>query len=145
MPDDRLIVALDPGKVTGVALFTHGKNSVATFEYELDDVFELLNRVRSYDTLVVENFIIRPGLYKKTRVYEPLWIIGACKYVADLVGCELVFQEPSEAKVWADRSRLKKFGLDKSLMVGEHRFDALRHLSLYMGKQKLLGLLGLSE
>ena len=58
-----------------------------------------------------------------------------------MCGCQLVLQEPSEAKTWADRKRLKAWGVDKKIMVGPHRLDAMRHLSLWLGKQKLLHLL----
>lgn len=137
-----LIIALDPGELTGMALgwfnprdITGVHTASLTERGPLDTVSAveafLLARRHEDDqptAVVCESFIPRPGI----RTWQPaaLETIGALRYVCRKYGVPFTLQSPADAKRFSTNEKLKtvKWFVPTS---GGHQNDAARHLLLY--------------
>ena len=72
LSEGPIILALDPGVTTGAAVMNPDTGALSCFQWTIHEVFDFLPRLKSNDVMIVENFVIRPSLAKKTKVYEPL-------------------------------------------------------------------------
>jgi hypothetical protein len=139
------VIAVDPGKHTGVAnLGVDG----AVFAGE-GDWFETLDYVqqachRYWEagqidglTLVWETFTITQQTATNTQAPWSLEAIGAMRFLARRYGIATHTQLPVEAKKFATMNRLKHQGWWKST-PGGHCNDALRHLYLYLANRHVL-------
>jgi len=144
-----LLIALDPGKVTGVAMLRPPSRDAASWEWSWQDavcfVEECLSKSRAAFVkegylypdveLVYESFTPRPGAY--TWQPEALHCIGAVEYLAHKTGMKVTRQSPAQAKSFSTNTKLKMIGW-YSPTSGGHANDALRHLLLYATKQGLV-------
>lgn len=137
MTDKPTIWSFDPGETTGVAKFS--KDQVETSAWGKDLVFDAIAGLRPTSVVICEQFTYRPGTEKMSRQYDALHIIGALMCGSRTQGFELIFQSPSEAKTFGYKGRLESMGLWK-VGVSVHEQDALRHLGLYMAKNKIVKL-----
>lgn len=134
--DRPLYVAVDPGGVTGVAVYSEG--DFMSCEVEGGDVgfaafWRTLLRDYTVAGLVVESFTITPATAQKTRQYDALYIIGWLRLEGEQSGLRPVMQSPSTGKSFATDAKLRHFGW-KDRSPGGHRDDAARHLLTYLAK-----------
>lgn len=130
--NDMMIVAVDPGKMTGVAVLD--TSDVYTgWEGELHDA------LRSIDVqldlghkfvIVCEDFIYTQATAKKSRQTWSTEGIGVLRYLAETHGVQFVLQTPAAAKRFATDEKLKVLDWHHPTKGG-HRNDAARHLLLY--------------
>jgi hypothetical protein len=128
------LIAVDPGKVAGVALLTGPRLNTATFlSYELpwlDAIDELERYV--YGTppasahMAVERFTITAHTAKHTQQVDALEMIGACRVLARRNHIEFWMQSPGERNI-ATRAILQARGWWFPTKDG-HRNDAAKHL-----------------
>lgn len=129
------LVAVDPGKISGVAYadFHENKILVQSFEYEQMETIEYVEiMVKDCDAVACESFVPRPGV----RTWQPhaLEIIGAVRYLCHKAGIPFNLQAPASAKTFATNAKLKKLSWWNPSPDG-HANDALRHLLLLAVKR----------
>ena len=127
------VLAIDPGKTTGYALYDRASDTFGSGELTYDDTCELLLKTASQygdDLLVVsEAFIITQQTAKNTQAPWSLELIGVARHYSRLhTGRDLILQAPATAKRFSSDERLKTMSWYKP---GKgHANDAARHLLL---------------
>lgn len=126
-----MILAVDPGGTTGVAMF-RGHNREPHFEEVHDGhhgfVRWMADQWDEFEQIICESFIPRPGA--RSMQYDALFIIGWLDGEALLRGVPFKLQSPAQAKSFATNDKLKAAGL---YPVGKgHAQDAARHLLTYL-------------
>lgn len=105
-----LLLSFDPGKRTGWAAFHWGDNggcyAKGIFSYEeLTDFVNMLSGQVRIEAIVVEDYIIRPGVGNRGHARgEAMRVIGQLEGVAARLGTRLIKQRPdvrSIAAKWA--------------------------------------------
>lgn len=144
------VLSVDPGKATGLALFSFTKGQ----EPEMLDSFEAnfdtyaswirgtLDKVAGMSdpeatlSIVCERFTINAQTVKNSQAPYSLEHIGVLKQIVMDYGGnyeDIVFQSPADAKAMFDNPKLKK--LEYWHRGGEgHALDAIRHGLLYLVK-----------
>lgn len=143
---DPIIVAVDPGKMTGFAMFGFPADQINTGQgswmqiARWIDAFTKAASDQARDVrLVSESFVITQATLKKSRENWSLEFIGLLRYWSESrLSRELTLQSPSQAKSFCDDDRLKKIGW--FLPGNVHANDAARHLLLYMVENKMFDL-----
>lgn len=136
--NQRSIVAIDPGKVTGWAEIRLGE-----FHSGQADMFEILEWVDAainfgfFPTIVCEDFIYNAATAKKTRQTWSTEGIGVLRYLARKADVSFHLQPPVDAKRFATDDKLKTMGWYRPTKGG-HANDAARHLLLYCVKNNLI-------
>lgn len=141
------VLAVDPGKRTGLALWVSHTDELAKAQPEHQSWIEdwqpamatIEAWVPSVDLLVVERFTISQGTVKKAA--EAGWSmggIGVCQYLAAKAGTEILLQSPSDAMNFAPRAKLERLGWRKP--GPDHADDATRHLVLALTNRRLIDL-----
>ena len=133
------VLAIDPGGVTGVALY-HANTYTGT---EVPDGFNgmvdylMLFDASRLDAVVVESFTINAGTHKKDpgMFADTTAIIGAVRYVASVYGIPVKMQTPAKAKAFATDDKLRRLGWYDST-PGGHRNDAARHLLTFLASER---------
>lgn len=135
----RHILAVDPGKASGLALFSleTGEEPILIWAQECQQE-EYAKPIRSTlaeypNALVVcERFIINAQTAKKTQApysLEQIGILRQCLMDAGRNADDIIFQSPSDAKAMFDNPKLKK--LEYWFVGGDgHALDAIRHALL---------------
>lgn len=129
------VLAVDPGKTTGYALWSAGHALVSQAE---NDVFlpyadRLMEAHGAGLVVVCEAFVIGPDTLRKSFQPWSLEVIGALKYLAWKHGSTFApLQKAADAKTFVPDTRLKKLGWYER--GKEHGRDAARHLALYLAK-----------
>ena len=131
------VIAFDPGKATGVAIYSEGEGFVS---YQLDSGW--LGQVAhldstfwgGYNHVICESFTVNAGTAKKDPSAYPdvFSLIGTIRYLAWANGAEFHFQTPAEAKSFATNDKLKRLGWYKG--APGHADDASRHLLTFLAK-----------
>ena len=136
----KLILAVDPGKATGIALFEYTVNEepilVWSGEYQQKEVAEPIRKAvdHAYNNnveldVVCERFIINAQTVRNSQAPFSLEVIGALKQLlldGEVDPDRINFQSPSDAKAMFDNPKLKK--LEYWHKGGEgHALDAVRH------------------
>ena len=140
-PSNTLVVAVDPGKVTGIAVWDPAELGNRPGAYEVPSrvkVYRVFDDIVSWGrpgTVVIERFTIKPGVVN-TNQPDALMIIGAIESTATRVGWPVEFQLPAAAMSWATNERLRRVGW--WVRGKEHANDALRHLLLWTYAHNLL-------
>lgn len=142
------ILAVDPGKLTGVAFFSWSgvpEDSPEIIESaEVDEVEfpEFVERVLAQKPqftefkVVCEQFTINLQTAKKSQAPFSLEQIGVLKYLCRKAGIETLFmQSPADAKNMFPNPKLKKLEIWHRGGEG-HALDALRHGLLLLVKSK---------
>ena len=129
-----MIIAVDPGKVSGVALW-HPDIPVQIKADELLPL-EVLGLVcqldDKYDTTVVtEKFTISERTIKTALSLDALDINGWLTLESQRKNFELVMQTPAQAKAFATDDKLKALDWYERTKDG-HANDAARHLLVYL-------------
>jgi hypothetical protein len=131
-----VIIACDPGKVTGIATYWSG--SVSSMQeptwYAIDRIWAMLGAPSMpVSTIVCEAYVVTAATLRKTRQYDALESIGALRWMANKHHIEFVLQTPADAKRFADDAKLKAAGWYFPT-PGGHANDAARHLMLYLAR-----------
>ena len=139
----KKIIAVDPGKTTGVAVFLYdgapqvqSLHELAQFEFAAVVAAELAS-VQQGTTLevVCERFVINAQTVKNSQAPFSLEQIGILKYLVHSAGFDpekIHFQSPSDAKKLFPNEALKKLGVWHK--GGGHALDAARHGLLRLAK-----------
>lgn len=122
------ILAVDPGRTTGLALAIDGELEWQTQDVGYHSLDILLDRTVP-DVLVVERF-----LYQRREKVDltPVEMIGICKLYAEINGKLVEYHEqtPAQAKkFWTDK-KLREAGV--WIPSSPHAMDATRHLLYYL-------------
>ena len=133
-----MILSIDPGKVTGVALYDSYNNVFETWEiagrYELRRWMDYPNAWgSSYGEIVAEDFIISQRTIKTTPQKDPLRIIGWLDMVCEENRVPFTLQTAAQAKSFSTDAKLRHLGWFTSEGEG-HANDAARHLLAYLAR-----------
>ncbi len=134
--EDHAIVGVDPGKVSGVALWVPSKSHL-----DIYDSAELLREeIRpwiqqrmlmlphvSLCLLATENFTQAKGGQPLTNQPDALRVIGVLRTIADELECSLTTNGASSAKKLANNQRMRRIGWYKYTKNG-HETDARRQI-----------------
>jgi hypothetical protein len=137
-----VVVAVDPGKMTGIAIFYVESGDFVSLECNFIDtcrhLLEIAAKYRDKMILIVESFIIGPNTAKNTQAPWSLELIGVCRCISQ-VWCDrdVHVSQQSAAMRFSSNTRLKHVGWYKP---GKgHGNDAARHLLLVMVTRGWLG------
>ena len=130
------ILAIDPGKATGMALFSleQGQDPVMLWsgEYQQDEYAKPIRETLSLypeAEVVCERFTINMQTVKNSQApysLEQIGIAKQCLMDAGRKADDIYFQSPADAKAMFDNPKLKK--LEYWHRGGEgHALDAIRH------------------
>jgi len=129
------ILALDPGKTTGVCLAINGRieetrETPTTTGGEFHELLHVMEYWWKPDLVICEQFLHRTTIGVDTTALE---VIGCVKMFVWLQSpMELVFQTPSMAKAFWTDDKLKAVGLWRKGQ--RHAMDATRHALAYLMK-----------
>lgn len=140
MTNQRIILAVDPGKATGMALFSYDGESEPTLvwsgEYQQEEYARPIREAIASAfmsgiqiEIVCERFTINAQTVKNSQAPYSLEQIGILKQCLMDVGMspnDIVMQTPADAKALFPNDKLKK--LEYWHKGGEgHALDAIRH------------------
>jgi hypothetical protein len=138
VPDiDRLLIAVDPGKVTGIATWLNGE--ITSWQeqtwYAVDKIWSRLERSDvPIEAVVCESYTITASTLRKTRGENwSLESIGALRWMATRHSVEFVLQAPADAMNFMTDDKLRMMGWYNPT-IGGHANDAARHLGLYIAR-----------
>lgn len=133
--DSRYVVAVDPGKKTGIAWAATDGGATPPQTAALDWfdammwVHQNINRI---DTIVCESYVITQATLRKSRGENwSLEQIGILRYLSRVYVVPFFLQTPSEGKAFATDAKLKHLGWWQIDPEG-HMLDASRHLLLHL-------------
>ncbi len=133
-----MIIAVDPGKITGLATWSAGQMSSwqEPTWYAVDRVWAALGSTMPVDVIVCESYTVTASTLRKTRQYEALESIGALRWMSNRHGVEFVLQAPADAKRFAEAPRYEKLrNIGWHVPTpGGHANDAAAHLLLYLAR-----------
>lgn len=130
-----MIIAVDPGVVTGVAMWDREFASFQEEAYGALYRIESMLRQGGVDTVVCEAYTITAATLRKTRQPASLESIGALRYMCRRGSVEFVLQTPADAKRFASDQKLKAAGW-YTPTPGGHANDAARHLMTYLANNE---------
>lgn len=133
------VLAVDPGKATGVALFSYQTGSEPVLEWskevEADEFAKVIRGVlwapekKQHLSIVCERFIINAQTVKNSQApfsLEQIGILKQCLLDSGRPMDDIFFQSPADAKAMFDNPKLKKLGYWHVGGAG-HALDAIRH------------------
>jgi hypothetical protein len=133
----RGLIAVDPGKTTGMAYAQAGETP---FAWEIEEGQEAPDWVAANVApfpdaweVVCESFVIGPNTMKKSRGNWSLELIGALRYICWKYDVPFTLQSPGDAKRFSTDAKLKRVDW-WTPTKGGHANDALRHLMLRRAK-----------
>lgn len=141
----KFVLAVDPGKATGMALFRHtnGEEPKLIWSVEVQQeeyaapIRAALDAAKVMDIeidVVCERFTINAQTVRNSQApfsLEQIGILKQCLLDAGRATTDIYFQSPSDAKAMFDNPKLKK--LEYWHVGGEgHALDAIRHGLLHI-------------
>lgn len=146
----RLVLAIDPGKTNGIAVFSYGSEDVDpkllyssevqadAFAGEIRYALNLAAEAGVDLEIACERFTITMQTAKNSQAPYSLEQIGVLKHIVreSALGSDsgIVFQSPVDAKRLFSNVALKKLGY-WHVGGGGHALDAIRHGLLYQAKR----------
>lgn len=132
------MLAIDPGKVTGYALWDNEYFD----EGEQADTFlwfaaKLIEPPGHVDYVVCERYIISGQTGKLSQAPWSLECIGALRFMAARGHAQFHLQNASDAKRFATDERLEHIGWPRPSGAG-HARDAQRHLLLFLTNNHII-------
>jgi hypothetical protein len=134
----KYVLAVDPGKATGMALFAYDNENDPTLvwsgEYQQEEYAEPIRKTLAMYgdgnlEIVCERFTINAQTVKNTQApysLEQIGILKQCLMDAGRKADDIYFQSPADAKAMFDNKKLKV--LEYWHKGGEgHALDAVRH------------------
>lgn len=133
---DMRVMAIDPGKTTGVAVFDGQRFDSYELDSSLEGDVQLCRAIQSLCPRVVicESFRITAQTAKNTQAPWSLEQIGVVRLSSKIVGAKFVLQSPADAKGFSTDAKLKAIQWYVST-PGGHRNDAARHLLAWLVRQ----------
>lgn len=138
------VLAIDPGKATGVAGQYDDPSGLMFWStilpwYEAMELVEQHLASGNVDLVVCEDYrISKHTLSKGADAHWPMGGIGVVTYFATKYEVKAVKYSPSEAKTFSTDAKLKKIGWHKT--GAGHDNDAARHLLLALVNAKAFDL-----
>lgn len=146
-----LIIAQDPGKMTGIATWTDAPHlfdiplGFDSRQFTVTEYFEWIHSAvaaaADYGVdvrFVSESFIITVQTAKNSQAGWSLELIGVMKFLAyQYFRAEITLQTPSVGKTFGSDAKLRHIGWWKGSGNG-HANDAARHLMTYAATRKLI-------
>jgi hypothetical protein len=142
----RYVLAVDPGKATGMALFSFESPSEPVLEWSKElEQHEVADAIRSVlwapekrhqIDVVCERFVINAQTVRNSQAPYSLEVIGILKQCLLDNGREMddiFFQAPADAMTMFDNKKLKKLEY-WHVGGGGHALDAIRHALLRLVK-----------
>jgi hypothetical protein len=142
----KYVLAIDPGKTTGMTLFSREAASepvlVWSKELEQEEVADAVRsvlwapEVRQHVDVVCERFIINAQTVRNSQAPYSLEVIGIVKQCLKDNGRpmdDIYFQAPADAMTMFDNKKLKKLEY-WHVGGGGHALDAIRHALLRLVK-----------
>ena len=130
--NEPLLVAIDPGGTTGLAMYSRESGFRATqgTPYEIIEWVGANIGIGAVGLIICESFTIGQGTLKKSREGSNTAIetIGVIRWLAHCAGIQFRLQSPAEAKGFSTNDKLRAAGWYDG--VPEHARDAARHLLL---------------
>jgi hypothetical protein len=132
----RHVLAVDPGKATGIALFSHQTGGEPVLEWSIEVQQEdyakpLRDALLDHPAaeVVCERFTINAQTVRNSQApysLEQIGILRQCLLDSGRAADDIYFQSPADAKAMFDNKNLKK--LEYWHRGGEgHALDAIRH------------------
>lgn len=133
------VLALDPGKATGYAVWKDGEFHASSYPYQtcLDRFMSRITHpdaYEAYDAVVCEDFLITE---RTTKTHSTVWrkgqeleMIGCFRWACGIYGVEFSTQTAKQAKTFSTDKKLKKLGWWTT--GTDHPRDATRHLVRYL-------------
>jgi hypothetical protein len=132
----KYILSVDPGKATGMALFSLEQGQEPTMlwsgEYQQDEYAKPIRETLSLypeAEVVCERFTINMQTVKNSQApysLEQIGILKQCLMDAGRKADDIYFQSPADAKAMFDNPKLKKLEY-WHVGGGGHALDAIRH------------------
>lgn len=142
----ELLVAIDPGDVTGYAQYGWPDEEFASMQGPWQEMMRKLHQAVAWAhewrlpmTVICESYIVTAATAKKSQNLSAPEGIGVARYLATSHGFEFVLQTPADAKRFSTDERLHRLGW-RFPSKGGHRNDAARHLLLFMSRTGRLDL-----
>ncbi len=126
-----MIIAIDPGKMTGWARLTtpiHFSSGEEPLYNTLHFIHEMMKQDQK-PVIVCEDFIFTKETLKKSRQLYSTEGLGALRFLCEEYECDFHIQTPAAAKRFSSDDKLKKIGWYQPGKV--HANDAARHLLLH--------------
>lgn len=127
----RLIIGVDPGKMTGLAWLIDGVFLSVDLP-ALDACNKVSQLLQSRDgrsaILAIERYNITAQTIKLTRQYDALETIGVCRWLAHIHGVQFILQAASTAQRCGNRDVLRTLGWWKP--GGDHLNKAAAQVAL---------------
>lgn len=147
MTNKRLILSVDPGKASGICLFTFDGESEPEMlwsgEYQQGDYAKPIREAIGLSMMsdvrievVCERFTINAQTVKNSQAPYSLEQIGILKQCMMDIGMDpegIIFQSPADAKAMFTNEKLKKLGYWHRGGEG-HALDSIRHALLRLVK-----------
>ncbi len=142
MANRQIVLGVDPGNTTGIAIISRGENS---FAFEHSDVivdhvnmWHLLYEFQ-FDRVVMESFHLYENRAKAqvNSSFYTIEVIGIVKLWCQINDIPLKLQTAQYGKsVWDDK-HLKKFSLWPTGPNAKHERDAIRHVATSLKLHRL--------
>jgi len=133
-----IVLSVDPGVMTGWA--TWSDRLLVVGQAEFDPFVRYVVTLAEEDQLhviVCERYTITGETLKKSRQSASLEVIGFLKSVGVVYDIPVILQTPADAKRFATDAKLTAAGW-KLPSTQDHANDALRHLMLYLVKERMM-------
>lgn len=141
----KYVLAVDPGKSTGVAFFAWDGESdpalMSAYEAQPEEfaevIRELLSAAKGELTVVCERFIINAQTVRNSQApysLEQIGVLKQCLRDIQIPDTSIVWQSPADAKAMFPNPALKKVGYWHKGGEG-HALDAIRHGLLCLVKR----------
>jgi hypothetical protein len=128
------IMAVDPGKVTGVAILNTRKPGIETFELAGRYVVADFVQGNAPSEMVCEQFVISERTIRTAQDVNALRIIGWLDIWTHQHAIPFDLQTAAQAKKFASDDKLKALGWYTATHDG-HANDAARHLLVYLHRK----------
>lgn len=124
------ILAIDPGLVTGMAVWSSGA-FVSSEVTPRQEVYAYLNdKVEIFDVVLIERYDISARTAKLSSQMDALYLIGAAEALCYLSAAKFIISG-RDAKGFSTDAKLKALGWHTPTKGG-HANDAARHLLRYL-------------
>lgn len=118
-----MILAVDPGDTTGWAILSMQGILADMGQVKLDKLHDFLDSLVDIDTIVIENFRVRPGVNFSWSELATIQVIGAFGYKAHLLKAKFVKQEPANYTIgakWAGITIPKNHDISHQVVAYSH-------------------------
>jgi hypothetical protein len=139
MNENRLVVWLDPGKLTGLASWDESATAFRSWQYDEEDLMRRLWTLSElYEGRIAlgwEKYIVTGGGgAKRGDAHYSQQVIGTVNTAARTSGWQILPSMPSSARALGSPAMLRRLGWHKP--GKDHANDAAQHLLAYLLRQR---------